>query len=122
MGASGRKVKMMRIIACAALVAIAAAIPTMEFDHAAYRQIMIDEINSAPNVTWKAASNPRFHGMPVGASKTMCGVIGDWKADIEEAIGRGEVIRFEGVAEAAIPDEFDSATHWPKCAKTINDI
>ena len=38
-----------------------------------------------------AAMNPRFHGTPVGSSKTLMGVIGDWKADVEAAISRGEV-------------------------------
>jgi hypothetical protein len=35
------------------------------------RQSFIDELNSVPEMTWKAAMPGRFVGMPIGASKDM---------------------------------------------------
>jgi len=114
----------MRLIVVAGVLALAAAIPVTDnvAEHIAQRQKMVNEINANPNTTWVAAMNPRFHGTPVGSSKTLMGVIGDWKADVEAAISRGEVSRFVHDPEMAVPDDFDSATNWPTCAKMINDI
>ena len=39
--------------------------------HTMLRQSFIDELNSVPEMTWKAAMPGRFVGMPIGASKDM---------------------------------------------------
>ena len=45
--------------------------------------------------------------------------------EMANAIARGD-LEIAGIVSdevaATIPDEFDSATNWPECAKTINDI
>jgi len=91
-------------------------------DHVASRQAMIDEINANPNASWVAAMPARFRGSPVGSSKSLMGVIGDWRADVAAAIERGEVQRFQPDEAMDVPESFDSAENWPKCAKMINDI
>eukprot|EP00930_Biecheleria_cincta_P084373 TRINITY_DN7385_c0_g1_i2.p1 TRINITY_DN7385_c0_g1~~TRINITY_DN7385_c0_g1_i2.p1 ORF type:complete len:379 (+),score=69.89 TRINITY_DN7385_c0_g1_i2:97-1233(+) len=86
------------------------------------RLAQIEEIKKTPGVLWKAAAHPRFATEAPGASKDMCGVIGDQKANIQELIKLGEIEEFVPDANAAIPEEFDSETNWPQCAKTIGDI
>merc|ERR1712048_357277 len=87
------------------------------------RRVQIEEINNAPGVLWTAAPQERFASQAPGASKHMMGVKGDWRASIEEAIRSGKVERFqEELAAVEIPEEFDSETNWPKCAKIIGDI
>jgi cathepsin B len=86
------------------------------------RVAMIAEIQNTPGVLWKAAPHPRFAAEAPGASKTLCGVKGDQKAVIQGALDQGEIKEFQSVVSAAIPDNFDSKTHWPQCAKIIGDI
>jgi len=86
------------------------------------RLAQIEEIQKTPGVLWKAAAHPRFATEAPGAFKDMNGLIGDQKAHIQELIRLGEVVEFQPDANAAIPEEFDSATNWPQCAKTIDDI
>jgi len=89
------------------------------------RLMQIREIQQSPGVLWKAAAVDRFASQAPGASKSLCGVKGDWKASIEESIKRGKIKRFvpnEGLAAVAIPANFDSETNWPQCAKVIGDI
>ena len=88
------------------------------------RLAQIKEIESTAT-TWKAAPHPRFSSQAPGASKAMCGVLGNWAADIVDQVRAGEVEQYAphpSVANTAIPEAFDSATNWPQCAKTINDI
>jgi len=86
------------------------------------RAAMIKEIENTPGVLWKAVPHPRFASEAPGASKSLCGVKGDQKKIIDEAVERGEIKRLLQGAKVEIPDNFDSAEHWPQCAKLINDI
>jgi len=86
------------------------------------RAAMIEEIKNTAGVLWKPIAHPRFASEAPGASKDLCGVKGDHKATIREAIGKGEIEEFLGDANAAIPESFDSEENWPQCAKTIGDI
>merc|ERR1712232_242673 len=86
------------------------------------RKAMIEEIQSTPGVLWKAAPHPRFASEAPGASKDMMGVIGDQKAIVKELVEKGELVVHESVRLTNIPDEFDSESNWPQCAKIIGDI
>jgi cathepsin B len=86
------------------------------------RAIMVSELNTLPGMTWKAAVNGRFASQAPGAAKPLCGVKGDWAAQIRARIDAGEIDEFVADESMEIPTEFDSATNWPHCAKTIGDI
>eukprot|EP00928_Gymnodinium_smaydae_P036312 TRINITY_DN253_c0_g1_i2.p1 TRINITY_DN253_c0_g1~~TRINITY_DN253_c0_g1_i2.p1 ORF type:complete len:389 (-),score=72.92 TRINITY_DN253_c0_g1_i2:156-1262(-) len=87
------------------------------------RLAQIEEISQTPGVLWRAEANVRFGNQAPGASKSMCGVKANWKDELAAAMKRGEVTRFApSDANAAIPDNFDSETNWPQCAKIIGDI
>jgi len=86
------------------------------------RAAMIKEIENTPGVLWKAAPHPRFASEAPGASKSLCGVKGDQKKIIDEAVERGEIKRLLQGANMDIPENFDSAENWPQCAKIIGDI
>jgi len=73
-------------------------------------------------VLWRAAAHPRFAASPPGAVRSLCGVKAGWKAQLHAAVERGDVRRFQSAANAEVPAEFDSATHWPQCKKIITDI
>ena len=86
------------------------------------RQAQIDAVNAA-GTTWKAKAHPRFADQAPGASKNLLGVKGNWQVDIAEAIKRGEIERYTPAANAADPPtDWDAATAFPDCAKTITDI
>jgi cathepsin B len=88
------------------------------------RAAQIAEIR-AKGATWKAAPHPRFSSQAPGASKPLLGVTGNWAADIMDKVREGEIEPYvprADIANAAIPDAFDSAANWPMCAKTIGDI
>jgi len=94
------------------------------------RAAQIETVRSSAGVRWHAAPHPRFSSLPPGASKPLCGVRGDWKAQIQAALKEGTISQFVprsiGVAEGAypntIPDSFDAASKWPQCARVIGDI
>merc|ERR1711966_618062 len=53
------------------------------------------------------------------------GVKGDQKKAVADMVEKGEIVYDLSMISNAIidvPDEFDSATNWPQCAKVINDI
>jgi cathepsin B len=85
------------------------------------RAAQIAEINAA-NTTWKAAAHPRFSTEAPGASKGLLGLKGNWQVDIADAIKRGEMERYVPTANVEVPTDWDAATAFPKCAKTITDI
>ena len=62
--------------------------------------------------TWKAGINPRFHGMPIGASKDVCGVKSDSLEKFRAAILDG-TIKLSTTANmlggTQLPEAFDSA-------------
>lgn len=86
------------------------------------RLVQIQAIQASPGLTWKAAANPRFASQAPGVSKNLCGVKDGWKERIRARIEVGTILRSEASPNFALPDEFDSETHWPQCAKTIGDI
>jgi cathepsin B len=87
------------------------------------RKAQISEIENTPGVLWKAAPHPRFASQAPGASKDLCGVIGDQKEAVADAVAKGEVELHKPTLSAAeIPDDFDSEQNWPQCAKIIGDI
>merc|ERR1711959_703262 len=87
------------------------------------RAAMIKEIENTPGVLWKAAPHPRFASQAPGASKDLCGVIGDQKEAVADAVAKGEIEVHKPLLSAAqIPDNFDSEQNWPQCAKIIGDI
>merc|ERR1719199_199536 len=95
----------------------------VKLTHVAERQAFVDEIN-AQKPTWTAAVQSRFAGMPVGHSKPLMGVNGNWSSDLQLSILKGDVEPFVPTwsATASIPDAFDSVTNWPACAKILSDI
>jgi cathepsin B len=111
----------MKVFGGVALLAVGLANSHAEDVHPD-RAAMIKEIQNTPGVLWKAAAHPRFASQAPGASKDMCGVKGDQKAAIQESVKRGEIEEIFAVADADVPDDFDSAQHWPQCAKIIGDI
>jgi len=86
------------------------------------RAAQIKEIQRIPGVKWTAGMSPRFAFQAPGASKSLCGVKGDWKASVQAAIALGKVKRFEPLLAVQLPESFDSEEHWPQCAKIIGDI
>jgi cathepsin B len=89
--------------------------------HDEARATQIHAINNLAGVTWTAGVNPRFVGLPVGASKDMCGVKPGHKDHLwgQVASGKMDIIPKRSVD---LPESFDSAEHWPECAKIISDI
>ena len=71
--------------------------------------------------TWKAKAGRWAREAP-GASAPVLGHLGDNKVNVAAAKERGEVVEFVPKLVNPIPDSFDSAKEWPKCAKLINDI
>merc|ERR1719413_203807 len=57
-----------------------------------------------------------------GASKTLCGVKDGWQERIEARIREGTIHRQLTAQHLTIPEEFDSETNWPQCAKIIGEI
>jgi hypothetical protein len=89
--------------------------------HEIERQQLIDEINASPGVLWKAGKNSRFANMPVGASKSLCGVHEHSKAELEAKATLATADMFN-IPVGDIPEEFDSEKNWPHCAEIIGDI
>jgi len=72
--------------------------------------------------TWTAKAGRWAREAP-GASAPVLGHLGDNKLNVAAAKERGEVVEFVPKSLVnPIPDSFDSAKEWPKCAKLINDI
>ena len=71
--------------------------------------------------TWTAKAGRWAREAP-GASAPVLGHLGDNKLNVAAAKERGEVTDFVPKLVNPIPDSFDSAKEWPKCAKLINDI
>ena len=72
--------------------------------------------------TWTARAGRWAREAP-GASAPVLGHLGDNKLNVAAAKERGEVVDFVARDEISdIPETFDSANEWPKCAKLINDI
>merc|ERR1719174_2592560 len=80
------------------------------------RMAQISEIENTPGVLWKAAPHARFASQAPGASKDLCGVKGDHKATIKEAISKGEIEEVHPDENTLVPESFDSEQNWPQCA------
>merc|ERR1719169_188567 len=98
-------------------MALALAAPVHE-----ERMAQIRAIRASPGITWTAAAHPRFASEAPGASKNLCGVKDGWKERIQARIKEGTMLRSAMSPQISLPDEFDSETHWPQCAKVIGDI
>jgi cathepsin B len=100
-------------------VGIAAAV-----SHDDERQKVIDEINAHPGVLWTAGHNERFRGLPVGASKSLCGVKPESAEQLRAGVASGKYGKLpkHDVEAVEVPESFDAAEHWPECAKVISDI
>jgi len=107
---------MWKLVAAAPLVAFAAEHPE--------RLAQIQEIKAAPGLLWQAAVHPRFASEAPGASASLCGVKGNWTRQVQDAVARGEVHRFqpEKLGDVQVPDQFDSAEAFQACSKIIDDI
>merc|ERR1712093_338341 len=80
---------------------------------------MVDDINSKPGILWTAAQSPRFEGMPLSEFKAFAGGV---HMEASAAAVKQLPEANTGINDADVPDEFDSATNWPQCAKVITDI
>jgi len=99
------------------LLTLVAAVTAAPVDPLINDQAIVDKINAQPGILWKAGMNSRFDGLPLSAVKSLAGVKADsW--GMVQALPHEE----SSIADSDIPDEFDSATNWPKCATVINDI
>jgi cathepsin B len=95
------------------LMAVAYAAPTQMIND----QDFVDKVNSKPGILWKAGMNSRFNNIPLSAMKSLTGVKpSSWGA--VQNITR----HVSNISDADIPDSFDSASNWPKCAEVIGDI
>jgi len=107
---------------CAVLAGLAGtgfAHSAQEHDDA--RAKVIAEINSKPGLLWNAGHNDRFKGLPLHASKDLCGVKPGSKVSLEKGVSEGR-FRLKSRSNVTIPESFDSATNWPSCAAVIGDI
>jgi len=86
------------------------------------RAAQIEELKAMPGMTWTPAAHSRFANQAPGASKDLCGVKGDPKADIKAAIARGQIVERLADENFLAPESFDSEANWPQCAKVIGDI
>ena len=84
------------------------------------RQAQLEKIKHLAT-TWTARAGRWAREAP-GASAPVLGHLGDNKLNVAAAKERGEVVEFVPKLVNPIPDSFDSAKEWPKCAKLINDI
>jgi cathepsin B len=71
--------------------------------------------------TWTAKAGRWAREAP-GASAPVLGHLGDNNLNVAAAKARGEVVDYVAREISDIPQSFDSAKNWPKCAKLINDI
>ena len=92
------------------------------------REEMAEYVNSQKS-TWKASAGGKFNrDAPLGAFRHLYGVkTGSLEAF--QALAYSPNNKLYAMAEkvsktvaADIPDEFDSETNWPECAKVIGDI
>merc|ERR1711934_1223129 len=105
------RIMMIKILSVLLLCAVVSAAPTNETT----QENMVDRINSTPDVLWKAGLNERF--ADPSAMKSLCGV----KADSAALVAKLPTA-VSKIADADVPDSFDSETNWPQCAKVIGDI
>jgi len=87
------------------------------------RAAQIAQIQNTPGVLWQAAAHPRFASQAPGTSMDLMGVKGDQKKAVADMLKSGEIVQDVSTnSNAAVPDNFDSETNWPQCAKIIGDI
>eukprot|EP00932_Pfiesteria_piscicida_P007918 SRR837773.18156.p1 GENE.SRR837773.18156~~SRR837773.18156.p1 ORF type:complete len:384 (+),score=181.96 SRR837773.18156:23-1153(+) len=109
----------MKAVAAAAVVA--SGVAASELKVHPERAAQLEEIRRTPGVLWQAAADPRFAAEAPGASKNLLGVKGDQLKAVADMVSAGEIV-YDQSPQVDIPDNFDSATNWPQCAKIINDI
>lgn len=109
-------------LAALGLVALADPVQPDQHKHNEERAQVIAEINSRPGVLWKAAPSPRFAGLPVGASQRLCGVKPGGVERLRARVAAGTLGFVPKRLNVSLPERFDSAEHWPECAKVIGDV
>lgn len=88
------------------------------------RQDLVDKINAA-GLTWHAAVDPKFAGVPLGSSKHLYGAKSMGTKEILHLISEGKLTVAPKVSREvadSLPEAFDSEDNWPMCAKVIGDI
>ena len=113
--------KLKLLFTLSGLTASAAAAPSQQQHVHLERLAQINAIQAALPL-WKAGTDTKFATSSPGTFRNLLGVKGNWSKAINEAVERGEIERLLHDSRLEIPTSFDSATNWPKCAKTINDI
>ena len=98
-----------------ALAALCVAGAAAVNEHNARQEALVDEVNSKQPL-WKAAINDRFRGQSLDAMKVLLGAKASRDILSKHA--------FQGLQTPGFiaPNEFDSLSRWPQCAKTIDDI
>ena len=81
----------MKICLPLSVVALASGAIVADID----RQILVDKINSMPNITWTAAVSPRFKGQPLGASKSLLGVHLDQLNRLQAKMAAGRIVQYK---------------------------
>jgi len=84
------------------------------------RSAMIEEIQNTPGVQWKAGSVEKFAKQELGVGLIpLMGVTPEAMADRAKYAEENKITNLKAMD---IPESFDSETHWPQCAKVIDDI
>jgi len=86
------------------------------------RVAQVRELQDTPGILWKASLVDRFASKAPGASRSMNGVLSDWRDALRSGVSSGKIVSFTVNESLSIPTSFDSATNWPQCAKVIGDI
>merc|ERR1712135_114102 len=86
------------------------------------RVAQVRELQDTPGILWKASLVDRFASKAPGASRSMNGVLSDWRGALRSGVSSGKIVSFTVNESLSIPTSFDSATNWPQCAKVIGDI
>ncbi len=105
---------MLKIFSIAGMAGTAAALPdSLNLFTAQDEQTLVDFVNFAPNVLWRA----EVGALKSRSLRTLTGV----KETSHEAVLKLPR-HVSSIRDEDVPDTFDSATNWPKCAKVIGDI
>jgi cathepsin B len=110
------------LLTCFAAIAFAGGDADLNGDGIITRQEMVDAINAIEGLEWFASVPEKFADKPVGASTELLGVPLDYADILDKAIKDGEVQEVFADENFVAPDDFDSETNWPQCAKIIGDI
>lgn len=88
----------------------------------AVRQSEVDRLNAQQGMTWTAGVNERFRDLPLGASRSLCGVKNGTVERFAARVRAGTMTVMRRDERVSIPTSFDSEENWPHCKKVIGDI